>query len=270
VPVVRGDPGPDQISWDPPGGRLASDDLAGVDAVVHLAGAGIGDRRWSEPRKRELVDSRVTSTQLLSGALAALPHPPAVLISGSAVGYYGDRGDEELTEESGPGAGFLADLCRRWEGATSVAEQAGIRVVHLRSGVVLGRSGGALAKQLPLFRLGLGGRLGSGHQYTSWISLTDEIGVIMSTLADGGPSGAVNATAPNPVTNASLAAALGRALHRPAFLSVPAFALRLAMGTELADEMLLAGQRALPAVLLAHGYHFAHTDIDAALEAEAV
>jgi len=188
-------------------------------------------------------------------------------VSASAVGFYGDRGDEELTEASGPGRGFLAELCRAWEDATGRATQADIRVVRLRSGVVLSAQGGALARQLPLFRLGVGGRLGSGRQWLSWISLADEVGAVLHALDEPSLEGPVNATAPTPVTNRDFTAALGRALHRPAVLAVPGFALRVALGSDLASEMVLAGQRVLPAKLSASGYEFSHADIDTALAA---
>ncbi|HLM96249.1 MAG TPA: TIGR01777 family oxidoreductase, partial [Acidimicrobiales bacterium] len=241
--------------------------LDGADAVVHLAGAGIGDKRWSATRRQEIVSSRVQSTALLARSLAELDRPPSVLVSASAVGVYGDRGDEELTEASGPGSGFLAELCRAWEDATGRATQAGIRVVRLRSGVVLSAHGGALARQLPLFRLGVGGRLGSGRQWLSWISLADEVGAVLHALDEPSLEGPVNATAPTPVTNRDFTAALGRALHRPAVLAVPGFALRVALGSDLASEMVLAGQRVLPAKLSASGYEFSHADIDTALAA---
>ena len=209
----------------------------------------------------------VQSTSLLARSLAELNRPPTVLVSASAVGFYGDRGDEELTEASGPGSGFLAELCRAWEDATGRATQAGIRVVHLRSGVVLSTHGGALARQLPLFRVGVGGKLGSGRQWLSWISLPDEVGAVLRALDDPSMEGPVNATAPTPVTNRDFTGALGRALHRPAVLAVPGFALRVALGSDLASEMVLAGQRVLPAKLNASGYLFDHADIDTALAA---
>lgn len=259
-----------QVPWDPARGTLdrrALADQGPFDAVVHLAGAGIGDRRWSAARRLELVESRVASTRLLAGELAAADPPPGVLVSASAVGIYGDRGDEELTEESPPGRGFLADLCRQWEEATAAAAEAGVRVVTLRSGVVLSPGGGALARQLPLFRLGLGGRLGDGRQWVSWITLADEMGAILRVLSDAALQGPVNATAPNPVTNAELTRALARAVHRPALVAVPRAALALALGGELVDEMLLASQRVRPARLASVGHRFEHPDLDAALTA---
>jgi uncharacterized protein (TIGR01777 family) len=234
---------------------------------VHLAGAGIGDKRWSARRRREIVSSRVASTAVLVRALAELSRPPATMVSASAVGFYGDRGDEELTEDSGPGTGFLADLCRAWEDATEPAAQAGVRVVRLRSGIVLSAHGGALARQLPLFRLGLGGRLGTGRQWLSWISLADEVGAILHGLDDTALRGPVNATAPTPVTNRDFTRALGRALHRPTVMTVPGMALRIALGPDLASEMVLAGQRVVPTRLTSTGYRFHHADVDSALAA---
>jgi len=236
----------------------------GVDAVVNLAGAGIGDKRWTDERRRELESSRVSLTERLSEHVASLTPRPAVLISASAVGYYGDRGDEVLTESSGPGTGFLASLCARWEDATGAAAAAGVRVVHLRTGVVLARTGGALRRQLPLFRAGLGGRLGTGRQYVSWVALDDAVGAI-GFLLSSEVRGAVNLTAPLPATNAEFTVALGRALRRPAKLAVPAFALRLVLGGQLVDEMVLASQRAVPAALHAAGFSFRDPTLDAAL-----
>jgi uncharacterized protein (TIGR01777 family) len=255
------------VKWDPASGRLDPDALGPIDAVVHLAGAGIGDHRWSDAHKRRVLESRITGTSLLAATLASLPTPPAVLASASAVGYYGDRGDAVISEESGPGEGFLAGVCRAWELATAPAEAAGIRVVHLRSGIVLSAGGGALAKQLPIFRLGLGGRLGRGRQYTSWISLTDEVGAITFVLGCGDLRGPVNLTAPWPVTNAEFTKALGSALHRPTVLAVPAAALSFVLGREMAAEMLLSGARVVPARLQAAGYAFAHRTLPEALAA---
>jgi uncharacterized protein len=211
--------------------------------------------------------SRGQSTTLLARTLAGLARPPTVMVSASAVGYYGDRGDEELTEQSSPGSGFLAEVCTAWEDATEPAQRAGVRVVRLRSGVVLSAHGGALARQLPLFRLGIGGRLGSGRQWLSWISLPDEVGAVLHALDTPALEGALNATAPAPVTNRDFTRALGRALHRPAAVAVPGFALRIALGSDLASEMVLAGQRVLPTRLRATGYTFRYPDVDAACAA---
>jgi uncharacterized protein len=256
------------VAWDPPSGTL---DRAGLeqagpfDGIVHLAGAGIGDRRWSTARKRVVMDSRTASTSTLLDALIEISPPPAVLISASAVGFYGDRGDEPLTEASSRGSGFLATLCAAWEEAARPAAAAGIRTVLLRTGIVLAGRGGALGRQLPLFRIGLGGRMGPGTQYRSWITLADEVGVIMRCLEDTALSGPVNATAPTPVTDARLAKAIGAAIHRPSAVAVPSAALRLALGSEMATELILGSQRVLPEVLLARGHTFAHTDVDEAV-----
>jgi uncharacterized protein len=252
----------DEIRWDP-FGEVDAGPLEGVDAVVHLAGAGLGDRRWTETYKREVRDSRVEGTRTLSRALAGLSRRPAVFISGSAVGYYGDTGDVEVNESAGEGEGFLAALCRDWEAAAQPAADAGIRVVHPRTGVVLSREGGLLGRVLPLFRLGLGGRLGSGRQWMSWISLADQVAALLFILRNG-LSGPVNLTAPTPVTNAEFTNAVARALHRPAPFIVPAPALRLALG-EFADEGVLVGQRVLPDRLAKAGFSFRHPDIDTAL-----
>jgi uncharacterized protein (TIGR01777 family) len=254
-------------SWDPDRGRLDPAAVQGVDAVVHMAGAGIADRRWTLPRKQEILQSRVRSTDLLAHRLAEVDRRPAVLISGSAIGLYGNRGDEEVDEESAPGTGFVADLVRRWEAATTPAEQVGVRVVHARTGIVQSPKGGALRKQLPLFRLGLGGRLGSGRQYVSWITLDDEVGAILHALTDGSLSGGVNLTAPNPVTNVEYTRVLGKVLGRPTVLTAPPVALHAVFGTELADELLLGGARVLPHELERRGYPFKHPQLEDALAA---
>jgi hypothetical protein len=254
----------DAVRWDPSSGLLDASDLVGVDAVVHLAGAGVGDRRWTERYKRLVLDSRVQGTALLAETIAGMSNGPRVLLSGSAVGWYGDTGAREVDETEPAGAGFLAEVVTAWEEATTVAQKAGVRVCHLRTGVVLSTRGGALGKQLRLFRLGLGGKLGSGRQYTSWISLTDEVAAIRRLLAADGVSGPVNLTAPTPVTNAVFTRELARALHRPAVLTVPPFALRAVLGG-FADEGVLAGQRVMPRVLGGAGFPFTHTDIGAAL-----
>ena len=265
VALVRRRPGPGQAAWDPAAGTIDAAAVAGADAVVHLAGAGIGDRRWSAARQDLVLRSRVDSTGLLSTCLAGLPHPPAVLVSASAIGYYGSRGDEELTEDSPPGTGFQAEVCRAWEAATAPAEAAGIRVVHLRSAVVLSRSGGALGRLRPLFRAGLGGRLGPGTQWFSWISLRDEIAVILEALRNPALVGPVNAAAPAPVTNRAFTEQLGRALHRPTPFAVPSGLLRLALGRQFADEMLLGSLRVLPRRLTEVGFGFCDPDLATAL-----
>jgi len=262
--LVRRPPSsPTEVRWEPADGLLDPGSLAGVEAAVNLSGAGIGDRRWNESYRRLVVDSRTSSTTLLATCLAKLDPRPAVLLSGSAIGYYGDRDDETITEATPNGTGFLADLCDRWESATAAAQDAGIRVCHARTGLVLSRRGGLLGRLLPLYRLGLGGPLGSGRQWQSWITLEDEVGAI-AFLLTGEVSGPVNLTAPHPVRQRDLARAIGRAVHRPARLPAPAPALRLAVGG-FADEGILASQRALPTVLNDAGYEYGASDIDEGL-----
>jgi uncharacterized protein (TIGR01777 family) len=266
VRLVRRAPTQGEIQWDPGGGRVDTGQLEGIDAVVHLAGANIG-ARWTTARKRSIRDSRVRGTRLLSEALSRLARPPRVLVSASAVGIYGNRGDEILTESSSIAPGrsdFLVEVAREWEAATEPARAAGIRVVLLRSGLVLSTTGGVLGRMLPPFRMGLGGRLGSGHQWMSWIAIDDALGVILHALMTGDLSGPVNATAPNPVTNQEFAATLARVLGRPALLPVPAAALRLAFG-EMADVALLGSARAIPARLVQSGYQFRHPQREEAL-----
>jgi len=258
----------DQLTWDPTKSSpiASSGHLEGCAAAIHLSGANLSDRRWTARYRREIWASRVGSTRALATALAELRRPPGSLLVASAIGFYGNRGDELLTETSDPGSGFLADLCREWETAAEPAIKAGIRVVHLRLGAALGRGHGALQSMLPVFRLGLGGKLGNGWQWMSWISLTDAVNGILFALESRSISGPLNLTAPNPVTNAQFTRALGRVLGRPAFLSVPAFALRLALGP-MADEALLASTRVSPARLLAARFPFAHPMIEEALSA---
>jgi hypothetical protein len=265
VRIVRGQAEADEVRWDPPAKWIEADKLRGVEAVVHLAGAGVADRRWSAGYKRRILASRVDGTTTLAEALARLPVSPSVMVSASAVGYYGSRGDEVLTEDAGPGAGFLAEVCAQWESSTAPAASAGIRVVHLRSGVVLSAAGGALRKQLPPFRLGLGARLGAGSQQFSWITRRDAVAAIVFLLEHDTLSGPCNIASPQPVTNAVFTRALGRALHRPARLVVPAAVLRLALGSEMASEFLLTSQRAVPERLLAAGFIFADAALPDAL-----
>jgi uncharacterized protein len=266
VRLVRREPSGDEIRWDPDGGSIDAASLEGIDGVVHLSGAGIGDHRWTDEYKLEILRSRTKSTVLLSGALADLVKPPSVLVSGSAIGFYGDRGDERLDEASPAGTGFLPEVCVAWEAATMAAEQAGIRVAHVRTGIVLSGQGGALKKQLPLFKVGAGGKLGSGRQWQSWISIEDEVGAILHLLT-ADVRGAVNLTAPNPVRNAEFAKTLGGVLGRPSFLPVPSFGPKLLLGSELADNLLLAGQRVTPKVLEGSGYEFRYPTLEVALRA---
>jgi uncharacterized protein len=263
--VVRsGGSGADEVRWDPMVGTIDSSGLAGVDAVVHLAGEGIGDHRWTEAQKRKIRDSRVTGTTVLAEALARLDPRPAVLLTASGISVYGDRGDEVLTEASGSGTGFLPSVVEAWEAATKPAATAGIRTASFRNGIVLSADGGALAKQLPLFRFFLGGRLGSGKQWLPWIALEDEVGAIVHLLT-ADVEGPVNLAAPDPVTNATFTEVLGRVLRRPTFLAVPAFGPRLLLGRELADELLFSSARMVPEKLRASGYEFSQPDLEGAL-----
>ena len=250
--------------WDPAAGTVDGGFLDGIDAVVHLAGAGIGDRRWSDDYKREILESRTKGTSAIATAIADAPVKPRVFLSGSAIGIYGPRGDELLGEDASHGTGFLADVCEQWEAATAPAERAGVRTVHLRTGIVLSKDGGALKKQLPLFRLGAGGRFGNGRQWQSWISIDDEVGAIVHLL-DSTLSGPVNLTAPEPVTNAGFAGILGKVLRRPSFMPVPSFGPALLLGRELADALLFTGQRVVPNALQRDGYVFTHASLEAAL-----
>jgi uncharacterized protein (TIGR01777 family) len=256
----------DALLWSPSGKEPIGDlqRLQGIDSVVHLSGANVAAGRWTSKYKREIVASRVNSTLGLVNSLLRLKPLPRVLVCASAIGIYGDRGDEFLTEESSPGTGFLAETCVAWETATRAAEDAGIRVVHTRFGVVLSPEGGALAKLLPLFRLGLGGNLGNGREWMPWITLTDAVSVLRCCLAHEILSGPVNTVAPKAVTNAQFTTALGAALHRPAIVPVPAFALRLAFG-QMADEALLASVRVVPEKLNSAGFQFADPEIGPAL-----
>jgi uncharacterized protein (TIGR01777 family) len=241
--------------------------LVGVEAVVNLAGEGIAERRWTPAQKEKIRRSRIMGTDLLVRRLAELLPRPAVLVSGSAVGYYGNGGDDKLDEESPNGSGFLAELVRDWEAATAPASDAGIRVACIRTGIVQSPRGGALKRQLPLFKFGLGGRLGSGRQYQSWIAIDDEVGAIRHVLNTDDLSGPVNLTAPNPVTNAEFTATLASVLRRPKLLPVPRFGLALVLGGELVDEALLFSQRVLPGKLLQSGYQFRYPFLEGALRA---
>ena len=268
VRLVRSAPeGSDDVRWDPDAGTVDAVGLEGVDAVVHLAGAGIGDKKWTPARKQLILESRTRGTGLLARTLAGLQRPPTVLVSGSAVGYYGDRGAEVLTEESAPGGDFPAQVCVAWEGAAAPAAEAGIRVVAIRTGIVLAAHGGALHRMLLPFKLGLGGRIGSGEQYMSWITLDDHLGAIRHLLTAESVSGPVNLTAPEPATNTEFTRALGAALHRPTLLPTPLLPLKAVYGGELVDTLLVEGQRVLPRVLEANGYAFGAADIDGALRA---
>lgn len=262
--VRRAPGGADERRWNPPAGSLEEGTLSDVAAVVNLCGAGIGDRRWTAERKQVLKDTRLTPTEVLAGAVAE--HGVGTLVNASAVGFYGDTGDAETDETTPMGAGFLATLCRDWEQATSAAADAGARVVTVRSGLVLSGHGGLLAKLRPLFALYAGGRLGSGKQYQPWISLADEVAAIRFAVEHDTLTGPVNATGPEPVTNAEFTSTLADALHRPAPWVVPGVALRLVLG-EFADEGILIGQRAVPSALLRAGFRFGHESLRDALAA---
>jgi len=264
VPARRGAAGPGEARWDPASGEIAH--AGRVEAVLHLAGAGLAERRWSPEVRRVIRSSRVQVTRALSERLARRSPPPAVLVAASAVGFYGDRGDEVLDEGSARGRGFLAELAEAWEEACEPAASAGIRVVHLRFGVVLSRRGGALGKLLLPFRLGIGGPLGSGRQFWSWIGIEDVTAVVVEALRDRRLSGPVNVVAPEPVRQRDLARTLGRVLHRPAAMPAPAALLRLVLG-RMADEMLLASGRVRPARLEATGFRWRHPGLEDALRA---
>lgn len=256
--------GPEEFRWDPASGLLDPAAFAECEAVIHLAGESIAAGRWTRRRKARIRESRVAGTRLLATGIArALPSPRA-LICASAIGYYGDRGDEPLDETSSPGTGFLAEVTRDWEAASEPAARAGIRMVHLRQGVVLSRAGGALPRMILPFRLGLGGPLGGGGQWMSWVALEDVVAAFLHALETPGLDGPVNAVGPNPVTQRELARSLGAVLARPAWLPVPAWALRLGLG-QMGEELLLASQCVLPKRLLAGGFQFRHPTLEGAL-----
>jgi len=268
IRLVRRMPRPDEdaLRWDPSTGVLTPAGPSVADAVVHLAGDSILGLRWTAEKKRRIRESRTTATRLLVETLTRLTNPPAVLVCASGIGYYGSRGDEVLTEDSRPGTGFLADLARDWEAATATAIARGLRVVNLRLGVVLSARGGALATMLTPFRMGLGGVIGDGAQWMSWIALDDVIGAIRHALTTDALRGPVNTVAPAPVTNADFTRTLGRVLGRPTLIPLPAFAARLALG-EMADELALVSQRVMPARLLASGFAFRRPTLEDALRA---
>ena len=263
--LVRHAPSSDsEIEWSPDRYSIAIARLEGFDAVIHLAGESIAEGRWSEAKKRRIRESRVKGTKLLSDALANLSLPPKTLIAASAIGFYGDRGDEILKEMSAPGQGFLPDVCVAWEEATQLAMEKGIRVVNARFGIILSKDGGALTKMLPPFRMGVGGRIGSGKQWMSWIALDDVVEGLNYVLTNESLSGPVNFVAPKPVTNAEFTKTLGKVLSRPTFFPVPAFAVRLAFG-EMADALLLASQRVEPTRLKDANYRFSLSELREAL-----
>ncbi len=266
-PDSQGDRQSEDISWEPSQGRLAPAEMAGVDLVIHLAGANIAGKRWSTSYRRAIKSSRIDSTTLLSRCLARLPHPPRLLLCASATGFYGPRPPEEVVDEhSVPGDGFLADVCRQWEASAQPARDAGIRVVHLRFGMVLSPHGGALVRMLPVFRLGLGGRLGSGRQMMSWVAVEEIPPIVHHLIQHEEIEGPVNVTSPHPVTNREFTRILASTLSRPAFLPVPAFVIRWVFG-QMGEELLLSGVRAIPAKLTETGYAFRHSRLDECLPA---
>jgi uncharacterized protein (TIGR01777 family) len=252
------------VQWNPASGTLNAGEIEGFDAVVHLAGESIAARRWTAAQKARIRDSRVKGTTLLSETLAKLAKPPKVLVCASAIGYYGNRGDEVLREDSKIGSGFLAEVCQEWEDAANAARQKGIRVVHLRNGLVLSPKGGALAKLLLPFKMGVGGIVGNGKQYWSWVSLDDTVGAFRHALTNENLHGAVNLVAPRAVTNREFTKTLGKVLSRPTIFPLPAFVARLMLG-EMADDLLLSSARIEPARLLAAGYKFKHPELEGAL-----
>jgi uncharacterized protein (TIGR01777 family) len=260
-PLPSGEP---TVQWNPASGTLNAGEIEGFDAVVHLAGESIAARRWTAAQKTRIRDSRVQGTTLLSETLAKLAKPPKVLVCASAIGYYGNRGDEILREDSAIGSGFLAKVCQEWENAADPAKKKGIRVVHLRNGLVLSPKGGALAKMLLPFKLGVGGIIGDGRQYWSWVALDDVVGAFYHALTNEHLHGAVNLVAPRAVTNREFTKTLGKVLSRPTMFPLPAFAARLALG-EMADDLLLSSARVEPARLLASGYKFKHPELEGAL-----
>jgi uncharacterized protein len=266
VRLVRHTPKKDgEVAWDPDAGTVDTKGLAGCEAVVHLAGAGVGERRWTDARKKVLRDSRVKGTAAIARAAASLPTPPSVLVCGSAIGYYGETGDRWVDEDSPAGEGFLADLAVDWEAAADPSREAGIRTVHARTGLVVARTGGAWAPLFPIFQAGLGGRLGSGRQYWSFISLHDEIAALRFLIDTPELSGPVNLTAPDPLTNREITKAMGKVLHRPTLATVPAPVLRAVLG-EFAGDV-LGSQRVRPRRLLDAGFTYTHPEIEQAVKA---
>jgi uncharacterized protein len=261
--LTRSPKGENDVRWDPDAGTIDGS-LAGTEAVVHLAGESIAEGRWTASKKERIMESRKKGTRLLAEAIAGLPTPPRVMVSASAVGYYGDRGNELLREDSGPGSDFLAEVCKAWEAAADPAREAGIRVVHPRFGIVLSPKGGALGTTLPIFKLGGGGRIGSGRQWWSWVALDDVVGAILHALEDDSVEGPVNVGSPNPLTNAEYTKVLGKVLNRPTVFAVPAPAIRTVIGG-MADALLLASQRMEPAKLKETGYDFRYPELEGAL-----
>ncbi|MEW1830533.1 TIGR01777 family oxidoreductase [Streptomyces sp. NPDC088196] len=263
--VRRGARGADEVCWDPEGQYVDAAGLDGCDAVVNLAGAGVGDHRWTDAYKKQVRDSRVLGTSALAEAVAALDRPPRVWVNGSAIGFYGETGDRAVDESAPPGDGFLPALCVEWEEATAPVQEAGVRTVFARTGLVVARDGGAWAKLFPLYKAGLGGRFGNGRQYWSFVALHDEVAAIRHLIDTDGLSGPFNLTAPNPLTNREISAAMGRVLRRPSLFTVPAPALKLVLGEMSGD--VLGSQRVLPKRLLESGFTFAFPEIEGAIRA---
>lgn len=264
--LTRGKGGDHAIHWDPEAEQINRPAIEGFDAVVHLAGENIAEGRWTKAKKQRILDSRVDGTEFLCNVLANLVNPPKVLISSSAIGWYGSRGDELLTEKSGPGEGFLADVCKQWEAATEKAKKAGIRVVNLRTGVVLSNKGGALAKMLLPFKLGAGGVIGNGKQWMSWIGLEDLVRMIEFAITNQTVSGPLNGVAPGAVTNREFTKTLGKVLHRPTIFPMPAFVARIAFG-EMADALLLSSSKVVPKTATENGFKFRWNRLEDCLEA---
>ncbi len=268
VKLVRGKPkNADEFSWDPNSGKIDEKAFDGVDAVIHLAGENIATKRWSSEQKMKIKESRIKGTKLIADTLASLSNPPRTLVSTSAIGFYGNRGNEILTEDSTSGAGFLAGVCREWEDATRNAESKGIRVVHARLGVVLSREGGALKMMLPPFLMGAGGPLGDGKQYMSWIDLDDTAKAFIYLATKGSVKGAVNVVAPNPETNAQFTKTLAKVIHRPAFFPVPTIGVKVLFG-EMGEELLLASNRVSSSKLVGAGFQFTYPELESALKHE--
>ena len=266
IALVRRAPkaGADEIEWSPSSGTIDAASLEGIDAVVHLAGAGIGDKKWSDARKKVILESRTAGTSLIASTLAELTRPPSVLVTASGIGYYGSRGNDTLDETEPVGSGFLANVCAQWEAAAVPASEAGIRTSFARTSVVMSEAGGTLKKQLLLFKLGLGGRFGPGTQWLSWISLADQVRALIF-LIENNISGPVNLCAPNPVTNLTFTKTLGSVLKRPTLIPVPLFGPKLIFGAELVEELILASQRGTPSVLTDAGFRFDDPSLEPAL-----
>ena len=264
VPVVRRAPGDNEIGWSVAENRIDDGAFNGIDGVVHLAGAGIGDHRWTDDYKREILESRTVGTALVANAVTTATNGPKILLAGSAIGYYGASLDATFDETSPVGTGFLADVCEAWEAAAAPATGGDVRVAYLRTGIVLSAEGGALKKQLPLFKFGLGGKMGSGEQWQSWIHIDDEVSAIVHLLTSDA-AGPINLTAPTPVTNAEFTDTLGDVLGRPTFVPIPKFGPKLVLGGELATNLLFSGQKVVPTALQADGFDFAYPTLDGAL-----